>query len=282
MPYKEHHQQLLQQQQQEAQQQQQQQQAQPEPKPQQVENKVDLKTPSFIPVEPCTSQEAEAIEHPKEDCQIDPDSLDPNINNKENGQPQTQSDEAVVVTAVPATASTSAGASSKGNGKVSKKPRSRHRQKRYTHNEKRYHSEVRQEAVQQALAQMNQSKPVPMPSKRSSVMNKPSNDDGDTEDESSGCSGSDEEGGDDDRDEDIQNISSVTTEGAAVAASVSASENMRNVTLGLSDTSSNNSLARNVNNASNLSETPPLPARNPQPPPSRPPIITSPSRQNSR
>ena len=278
MPYKEHHQQLLQQQQQ-----QQQQPVQPEPTPQQVENKVDLKTPSFIPVEACKSQEAEAIEQPKEeDCQIDPDSLDPNINNKENGQ--TVSDEAVVVTAVPATASTSAGASSKGkgNGKVSKKPRSRHRQKRYTHNEKRYHSEVRQEAVQQALAQMNQSKPVPMPSKRSSVMNKPSNDDGDTEDESSGCSGSDEEGGDDDRDEDIQNISSVTTEGAAVAASVSASENMRNVTLGLSDTSSNNSLARNVNNASNLSETPPLPARNPQPPPSRPPVITSPSRQNSR
>ena len=43
---------------------------------------------------------------------------------------------------------------------------------RYTHNEKRYHSEVRQEAVQQALAAM-QIKPkptVPMPSKRSSVM----------------------------------------------------------------------------------------------------------------
>ena len=37
---------------------------------------------------------------------------------------------------------------------------------------------------------------------------------------------------------------------------------MRNVTLGLSDTSSNNSLARNANNASNFSETPPLPARN--------------------
>ncbi len=43
---------------------------------------------------------------------------------------------------------------------------------RYTHNEKRYHSEVRQEAVQQALAAMqSKAKPtVPMPSKRSSVM----------------------------------------------------------------------------------------------------------------
>ena len=51
---------------------------------------------------------------------------------------------------------------------------------RYTHNEKRYHSEVRQEAVQQALAAINQGKQnnnalgVPMPSKRSSVMQRSS------------------------------------------------------------------------------------------------------------
>ncbi|KAL7012143.1 hypothetical protein ACKWTF_014657 [Chironomus riparius] len=47
-------------------------------------------------------------------------------------------------------------------------------QKRVTHNEKRYHSEVRQEAVQQALAALkNRPKPsLPMPSKRSSVFNR--------------------------------------------------------------------------------------------------------------
>ena len=54
---------------------------------------------------------------------------------------------------------------------------------RYTHSEKRYHSEVRQEAVQQALAAINQGKPsnnalgVPMPSKRSSVMQQSSQND---------------------------------------------------------------------------------------------------------
>ena len=82
MPYKEHHQQLLQQQQhqQHVQQQLAQQQAQ--------ENKVDLKTPSFIPVEP---QKPEQSEEPKEiSDQIDPDSLDPNINSKENGQTSAQ------------------------------------------------------------------------------------------------------------------------------------------------------------------------------------------------
>ena len=67
--------------------------------------------------------------------------------------------------------------------------------------------------------------------------------------------------------------------------------------LGLSDTSSNNSLARladSLGAPSNPSgvhpiitniplETPPLPSRNVgQPPPLRPPVITSPSRQNSR
>ncbi|XP_074038824.1 disco-interacting protein 2 isoform X3 [Leptinotarsa decemlineata] len=49
----------------------------------------------------------------------------------------------------------------------------RRTQRRVTHNEKRYHSEVRQEAVQQALAQalQNRHKPsMPMPSKRTSVM----------------------------------------------------------------------------------------------------------------
>ena len=51
---------------------------------------------------------------------------------------------------------------------------------RYTHNEKRDHSEVRQEAVQQALAAINQEKQnnnalgVPMPSKRISVMQRSS------------------------------------------------------------------------------------------------------------
>ncbi|XP_060875972.1 disco-interacting protein 2 isoform X1 [Metopolophium dirhodum] len=52
--------------------------------------------------------------------------------------------------------------------------RTRRTQRRVTHNEKRYHSEVRQEAVQQALAAM-QSRPkpsLPMPSKRTSVMAK--------------------------------------------------------------------------------------------------------------
>ncbi|XP_059476315.1 disco-interacting protein 2 isoform X3 [Neocloeon triangulifer] len=52
--------------------------------------------------------------------------------------------------------------------------RARRTQRRVTHNEKRYHSEVRQEAVQQALAAM-QSRPkpsLPMPSKRTSVMAK--------------------------------------------------------------------------------------------------------------
>ncbi|XP_070495402.1 disco-interacting protein 2-like isoform X4 [Chironomus tepperi] len=50
----------------------------------------------------------------------------------------------------------------------------RNGQKRVTHNEKRYHSEVRQEAVQQALAALkNRPKPsLPMPSKRSSVFNR--------------------------------------------------------------------------------------------------------------
>ncbi|XP_026314475.1 disco-interacting protein 2 isoform X3 [Hyposmocoma kahamanoa] len=52
--------------------------------------------------------------------------------------------------------------------------RNRRTHRRVTHNEKRYHSEVRQEAVQQALAEMqNRPKPsMPMPSKRTSMMSK--------------------------------------------------------------------------------------------------------------
>ncbi|XP_013149453.1 PREDICTED: disco-interacting protein 2 [Papilio polytes] len=52
--------------------------------------------------------------------------------------------------------------------------RNRRTHRRVTHNEKRYHSEVRQEAVQQALAEMqNRPKPsLPMPSKRTSMMAK--------------------------------------------------------------------------------------------------------------
>ena len=50
-------------------------------------------------------------------------------------------------------------AATNGGGGVSvaakNKARSRNRHKRYTHSEKRYHSEVRQEAVQQALAAMH-------------------------------------------------------------------------------------------------------------------------------
>ncbi|XP_036346287.1 disco-interacting protein 2-like [Rhagoletis pomonella] len=52
--------------------------------------------------------------------------------------------------------------------------RQRRTQRKITHNEKRYHSEVRQEAVQQALAALKtRPKPsLPMPSKRSSVLNR--------------------------------------------------------------------------------------------------------------
>jgi hypothetical protein len=50
--------------------------------------------------------------------------------------------------------------------------RNRRSQRRVTHHETRFHSEVRQEAVQQALAAMSsRPKPsLPMPSKRTSVM----------------------------------------------------------------------------------------------------------------
>ncbi|XP_046604654.1 disco-interacting protein 2 homolog A isoform X3 [Neodiprion virginianus] len=59
-----------------------------------------------------------------------------------------------------------------GGGGGRPQPRARRTQRRVTHSEKRYHSEVRQEAVQQALAAMQgRPKPsLPMPSKRTSVM----------------------------------------------------------------------------------------------------------------
>ncbi|ALC42967.1 DIP2 [Drosophila busckii] len=60
------------------------------------------------------------------------------------------------------------------NSSSSSQHRQRRTQRKVTHNEKRYHSEVRQEAVQQALAALkSRPKPsLPMPSKRSSVLNR--------------------------------------------------------------------------------------------------------------
>lgn len=233
-------------------------------------SKIDLKTPSFIPV---TEVAASAEKTEANNGNIEPDSLDPNINNEaavenvsasENQGEESKSESSNV-------ASTSSN-KEQGASAASKKPRSRHRQKRYTHSEKRYHSEVRQEAVQQALAQMNKQKPVPMPSKRSSVMTNAQNNE-DT-DESSG-SGSEEE--------------EQQTQPEAVQPQQS--EQVTNVTL-VSDTSSNNSLARPPTEtppslpsmARPPTETPPsLPSRNPVgQPPVRPPMVTSPSRQNSR
>ena len=93
---------------------------------------------------------------------IEPDSLDPDINNLENNglgggggsepEPRSESSNAASATSEganaastssqPAPASTSSNQNVK-NGGVSKKPRSRHRQKRHTHSDKRYHSEVK-------------------------------------------------------------------------------------------------------------------------------------------
>ena len=91
---------------------------------------------------------------------IEPDSLDPDINNENNGlgggggsepEPRSESSNAATTSeganaastsSQPAPASTSSNQNVK-NGGVSKKPRSRHRQKRHTHSDKRYHSEVR-------------------------------------------------------------------------------------------------------------------------------------------
>lgn len=254
----------------------------PKPKPQQPQcSKDDLKTPSFIPVLPNETNEDSdqglvvaqpvmvahdsSAENVEEKENIEPDSLDPTLNNEDKQEEEQQPQ-----------ASEEGGASAVVQQLAkAKKPRSRHRQKRYTHSEKRYHSEVRQEAVQQALAAINNTKAVPMASKRSSVMNKNNgNEDGEDEDESS--SGSEDEDEEQPRGAEGGNVADVTT------------ESMRNVVLGMSDTSSNNSLARtnNNNNASLVSsqETPPLPSRNAvavAPPPTRPPL-TSPTRQNSR
>ena len=91
---------------------------------------------------------------------IEPDSLDPDINNENNGlgggggsepEPRSESSNAATTSeganaastsSQPAPASTSSNQNVK-NGGVSKKPRSRHRQKRHTHSDKRYHSEVK-------------------------------------------------------------------------------------------------------------------------------------------
>ncbi len=89
-----------------------------------------------------------------------------------------------------------------------------------------------------------------------------------------------DEGSDDEEGQDLEAAASEA--GANASANLSESVqnepseiNVTNVTL-VSDTSSNNSLARNMGG-----ETPPsLPSRN-QPPPLRPPV-TSPVRQNSR
>ena len=300
-----------------------QQQIQPK-KPQHQISVDDLKTPSFIPIEcekpstiETTAEQSSAppdipnysnLEISQNETTIEPDSLDPNINNGDaahtNGD-KDQSETPPEVSAVagpsePVTAdgqevesaepSTSAVNNNKKNKNGSKKPRSRHRQKRYTHSEKRYHSEVRQEAVQQALAQMNKSKPVPMPSKRSSVMkNSTTNEDGDSDEEEEDDDSTGQSGSEDDEAHPSANQS---------AAEPRIEPIVTNVTL-VSDTSSNNSLARNNINLASLvstptvastplsaTETPPLPSRNTvsqqPPPPTRPPVMTSPSRQNSR
>ena len=265
-------------------------------------NKIDLKTPSFIPVDDSSRIDDIAVEAENRNEDIEPDSLDPNINNdlelqfQQLDQQQQQQQQQQQLPQTPQTLSQlpqtpleeqrknsavvdvppevppevpphvpphkNAGAAF---GAAPKKPRSRHRHKKHTHNEKRYHSEVRQEAVQQALAAMNQSKAVPMPSKRSSVM-KTTTQNGDSEDEE----GESSSGSEDDPGE--------------VSASGGDQEQVRNVTLGMSDTSSNNSLARGaailVSAAMTSAETPPsLPSRNIRPPP---PPVTSPTRQNSR
>ena len=92
--------------------------------------------------------------------------------------------------------------------------------------------------------------------------------------------------GSEDDDDDPMNAAASNSE--AASASGLDQEQVRNITLGISDTSSNNSLARGGSVAvassvasSTATETPPLPSRNIGPPPSRPPV-TSPSRQNSR
>lgn len=109
---------------------------------------------------------------------------------------------------------------------VANKPRSRRTHRRY-YNEKRYHSEVRQEAVQQALAAF-QDKPkavLPLPSKRASVAPVAVQD----EDDSSS----------DDEELNPEEFS----EGACSGSGGNLIVETRNLALGLSDTSSTGSLA---------------------------------------
>ena len=121
--------------------------------------------PSAPPPEPPGTEEA----LPTEDASSDPPPV-PSTSRGLNGAA------AAAPPPVPP-ASTKAKVSSSGGAK---KVRSRHRQKRYTHSEKRYHSEVRQEAVQQALAAMKgTTKAVPLPSKRSSVLRTSKNEEND-------------------------------------------------------------------------------------------------------
>jgi len=108
------------------------------------------------------------------------------------------------------------------------KPRSRRTHRRY-YNEKRYHSEVRQEAVQQALAAM-QDRPkqmLPLPSKRASVARPTSNALNADDDNDDMSSTDDDENHDESGEGSIGNLLCET----------------RNLALGLSDTSSTGSLA---------------------------------------
>ncbi len=90
-----------------------------EPKPKSPEvNKIDLKTPSFIPVE----DSGPGPSNSNSNGHFEPDSLDPNINNEadNNGsnheaEPKSES----------SAASASISASTSNNGAASKKPRSR-------------------------------------------------------------------------------------------------------------------------------------------------------------
>ncbi|CAB4061952.1 Disco-interacting protein 2 homolog C,Disco-interacting protein 2,Disco-interacting protein 2 homolog A,Disco-interacting protein 2 homolog B-A,Disco-interacting protein 2 homolog B [Lepeophtheirus salmonis] len=120
------------------------------------------------------------------------------------------------------------------------KARSRHRQKRYTHNEKRYHSEVRQEAVQQALAQMSQSW-----RKR---REEEEEEDGEEE----------EEGSSTEEEEEVPEVPERTDMELPLETSNLACSSNRQITLGLSDTSSNSSMATPT------PSTPPLLPRAPQ------------------
>jgi len=136
------------------------------------------------------------------------------------------------------------------------KPRSRRTHRRY-YNEKRYHSEVRQEAVQQALAAMHDrpKQVLPLPSKRASVArpnsNAINNEEEAEQDDHDDMSSSDDENHDESGEGSVGNLLCET----------------RNLALGLSDTSSTGSLASG----------PGLPGSGPPPPRPIPPIPSSPS-----